>query len=120
MYNVIKRDGKNVSLENVAYVDAGGVLKSELLEVLQGSYASLLQVAELGLVEVVLLNFGEAELNGSIAFLISGLLLNDRAGTGFDNGYGNNLAGLIENLGHADFLSDDCLFHLISSLKVIG
>ena len=51
-----------------------------------------------------------AQLDGFIAVLFGGLLLNHGAGARFDHGDGNHLTGFIEDLGHADLFTDDCLF----------
>ena len=80
-----------------------------------GGDAGLLGVAELGLGELALLDFLEAKLDGAVAVVLLGLLLSDDAGTRFDNGHGNDLAALIEDLGHAHFFADDCFLHVLFS-----
>ena len=49
-----------------------------------------------------------------------GLLLSDNAGACFHNGNRDNLAALIEDLGHAHFFADDCFLHLGFSPFKIG
>ena len=69
-------------------------------------------MAKLRLGQLGLLDIAEAKLNGIIAVFFGGLLLNHDAGACFDHGYRNDLAALIENLGHAHFFADDCFLHL--------
>ena len=106
---------EDVGLENVADVEGGAVLEAELMQVLEVAGARLGQVAALGLGELALSDFLEAELDGVVALLVSRLLLDDDAGAGLDNGDRNDLAGLIEDLRHADLLADDGFLHSISS-----
>ena len=75
---------------------------------------------ELGFRELFLLNVLVAELEGVVSVFLVGLFLNDNTRTGFDHRYRYDLAVFIEDLRHADLFADDCLFHSISSLKVIG
>ena len=84
--------------------------------------------SDAGLFQMTLFGFGElafqfvleAKLNGCVAFLLVGLFLNDDTGAGLDNGDRYYSARLIEDLRHADLFADDSLFHVISSLQVIG
>ena len=59
----------------------------------------------------------KAQLNRIVAVFFGGLLLRDDAGACLDDSYRNDLAALIENLGHAHFFADDRFlhFHVISS-----
>ena len=52
-------------------------------------------------------NLAEAQLNSLIAIALDSLLLHDGAGACLDDGDGDNLAALIEQLGHTDFLADN-------------
>ena len=102
---------EGVSLNFVADVHVSSVLQLELLQVLLGGNASLLQVACLGLAQLVLLDVAKAELDGGVAVGLNGLLLGNDAGACFHNGNRDDLAALIEDLGHAHFFADDCFFH---------
>ena len=104
-----------VTLQDVADVKAGAVLEAELMQVLKVAHAGLGQMAALRLGELALGDLFEAELDGVVAFLVGRLLLDDDAGAGLDNGDRNDLAGLIEDLRHADLLADDGFLHSISS-----
>ena len=64
-------------------------------------------MAELRLVQLLFLDVSEAELYSVVAFLLSGLNLGYHARTSFDNGYRDNLAVSVEDLGHTDLLADD-------------
>ena len=64
-------------------------------------------MAELRLVQFLLLHVLEAELHSVVAFLLSGLDLGYHARACFDDGYRDNLALSVEDLGHADLLADD-------------
>lgn len=99
--------GEYVSLEYVTQVVGRHIVKAEFLQVLLYSLASLLQVAELRLVELALCYVGKTELYCVVAFLLLSLDLSDRARASFDYGNRNYLAVSIENLGNANFLADD-------------
>ena len=73
--------------------------------------SGMIVVALLGLGELLFGDFAVAELDGFIAFLFPGHLLHDHAGAGFDDGDGNDLTGLVEDLRHADLLADDGFLH---------
>ena len=103
--------GEHVGLDHVTDFQLAGVGQTELFEVLDHAHAGLLQVACLGLGQLLLGHFFVAELDGVIAFLFLGHLLDDHAGAGLDDGHGNDLAGLIEDLRHADLLADDGFLH---------
>ena len=103
--------GEYVSLEYIAQVVGRHVVKTEFLQVLLYCLASLLQMAELRLVELALFHVGKTELYCIVAFLFLCLDLGDRAGASFDYGNRDYLAVSVENLGHANFLADDCLLH---------
>ena len=93
-------------------------LLEDLLQLLQ---SGLLLVAQLGLGELALRNGLITQLNGLIAILLGGLLLHHSAGAGLDQGDGNHLASLIEDLGHADLFADDRFLHVgFPPIKVIG
>ena len=51
--------------------------------------------------------------------LIGGLLLHDGAGAGLDDGNRDHIALFVKDLCHADFLTDDCFLHVISSLQLV-
>ena len=108
--------GKNVRLDNVADVESGAILEAELLEVLFKGNARFFKVTLFRLGELALRLILITELNGLIALFFSGLLLDNDVGTGFNNGYRNDVARLIEDLRHADLFADDSLLHDISSL----
>ena len=111
-YNVnVIADSENVSLEDIAHVEARLVVKSELSEGLLGGDARLVEVTLLGLVDSLYLDVAEAELNSLVAVVLNSLLHNDRAGACLDDCYGNNLSVCIEDLSHADLLSDECFLH---------
>ena len=112
---------KGVHLHLVANVQVGGVLELELLEDLLGGHARLLQMAQFRLGELLLRHVLVTELHGFVAVFLRGLLLHHGAGARLDDGDRDHVAGLVEDLRHADLLADDGLFHLTSSLiKVIG
>ncbi len=107
--------GENVGLDHVADFQLAAVLEAELLEVLDHAHAGLLQVTRLRLAELLLGHFLVAELDGLIAFLFLGHLGHDHAGACLDDGDRNDLAGLVEDLRHADLLANDGFLHSISS-----
>ena len=107
--------GEHVGLDDVADFEIAGILKTELLEVLDEAYAGGLQVTLLALAELLAGYFLVTELDCLVSFLLLGHLLHDHAGAGLDDGHGNDLASLIEDLRHADLLADDGFLHCISS-----
>ena len=111
---------EHVGLEDVADVQSAAVLEAELVQVAQVAGAGLGEVAALRLGELLLADFVKAELHGVVAFLVGRLLLDDDAGAGLDNSDGDDLAGLIEDLRHADLLADDGFLHCYFLLTVIG
>ena len=100
-----------ISLDDVADVHLSSLLQAELLQMALGVDAGLLEVTCLGLGQLVLLDILEAQLHGGVAVGLDGLLLGDHAGACFHDGNRDDLAGLIEDLGHAHFLADDCFLH---------
>ena len=72
-------------------------------------------MAHLGLAELALGNVFKAQLNGGIAFLLSSLLLDDRAGSRLDDGDGNHMAVLSKIWDMPTFLpmiAFNCIFLL--------
>ena len=53
------------------------------------------------------------QLDSLVTIALDGLLLHHGAGTSLDDSYGNNLAVLIEQLGHTDFLADNAFNHFL-------
>src|SRR5699024_1840000 len=98
-----------------AHVELGGVIQLELLQDAQ-DLAGLLAVAHLGLGQLALGNFLKSQLNGGVAVLFLGLLLHHGAGACLDDSDRDDLAGFIEDLGHAQLLADNGLLHVYSSL----
>ena len=78
--------------------------------------AGLLEVAELGLADVLVLALLEGELHGLIAVSLDGADLGDRAGSRLDDGDGHDVAVVVEELGHAHFLADDASHGATQSL----
>ena len=102
---------EDVGLDNVTDFELAAVGKAELLEVLDHAYARLLQVALLMLAQLLLGDLFVTELDSFVAFLFAGHLLHDHAGAGFNDGHGNDLTSLVEDLRHADLLADDGFLH---------
>ena len=110
---------EGVGLDDIAHIDRGAVLETELFEVLLIADARLVQVALLGLGQLLLGDVFIAELDGFIAFLFLGHLAGDRAGACLDHGDGDDLACFIEDLRHADLFTDDGCFHTCSSFRLL-
>ena len=105
-----------VGSNDIADVHGIRVVKSEFFQMLLHGHARFREVTFFRFVELSLNNVLKAELNAGIAVLLDGLLLRDHTGSGFDDGYRNDVSDLVENLCHTDLLSDDTLFHFFSSL----
>src|SRR3954447_11017395 len=81
----------------------------------------LLQVPELRLGEPVLANLAVRDLDGVVAVDVGLLDRDHRTGAGLDHGDRGHLTGLlIEDLGHAQLLSDNALHSLISMSTPAG
>ena len=105
--------GEDVSLQDIAHVQAGDILQTELAQGLLGGDIGLLEVASGCLVDLLGGNLAEAQLNSLIAVALDGLLLHDGAGTRLDDGHGNDLAVLVEQLSHTDFFADNAFNHFL-------
>ena len=102
---------EDVSLDDVADVHAGDVLKAELAQGALGSHVGLFKVALGRLVDLLGGNLAEAHLDSLITVALDGLFLHDGAGAGLDDGDGNHLAVGVKQLGHAQLLADDTFLH---------
>ncbi len=67
----------------------------------------LLEVAELGFGEVLLLRQPEGELHGFVAVALGGADRRHRARAGLEHGHARDASVLLEDLGHAELLGED-------------
>ena len=104
---------EDISLQHVANVHSGNIFQTELAQGLLGGNVCLLEVTCCCLVDLLGGNLAEAQLNSLITIALDGLLLHDGAGTSLDDGHGDDLAVLIEQLGHTDFLADNAFNHFL-------
>ena len=112
---------EGVSLDNIADIVAAAIVHPEFSEDFLGSYVSLLKVTFGGLGEFLGFYVAETNLDGVVAVVLYGLLLDDHAGTGFNHSYRDDFARFVEDLSHTDLFADDSFFHLcFSSCQVIG
>src|SRR4030066_760961 len=72
-----------------------------------------LQMAELTAGEPLRQNLSEAQLDGSVAFLLHAADLGDKTRPSFDQSHGIGCPRLVEDLGHADLLANQP-FHRLS------
>ena len=105
-------DCKCISLNNIAYVQSVAVVQTEFLQCLLRCNISLCKVTFFRLVESLRLYIAVTHLYCCISVVFHGLLLHDGARTSFYNGNRNDFAIFIENLGHTDLLTDNCLLHI--------
>ena len=70
-----------------------------------GRATGLLEVAELGLGDAMLLLVEDAELDGGVAVVVDGLDLENRVRFGEDDGDGRDGPGLVVDAGHSHLLS---------------
>src|SRR4051794_6244330 len=82
-------------------------LVAELLDLAVRAGVGLLEVAELGLREVLLLGGAERELHGLVAVALMRADAGHRAGPGLEHGHALDGAVLEEDLGHAELLGED-------------
>ncbi len=104
---------KCVGLDKVAHIQGADVLQAELPKGLLGGDAALLEVARKGLCDPLGLLVPEADLYRVIAVGLHGLLLGHDAGPGLYHCYRDDLTLVVEDLRHADLLSDDPFFHVL-------
>ena len=104
---------EDISLQHVANVHCGNIFQTELAQGLLGGNVCLLEVTCSCLVDLLGGNLAEAQLNSLVAIALDGLLLHDGAGTSLDDGDGDDLAILVEQLGHTDFLADNAFNHFL-------
>ena len=109
VHMVAHREG--VGLDHVAHVHLSGLLQLELLQMLLGGHAGLGQVALLRLGQLALGDVLKAQLHSLVTVLLGGLLLHHDTGAGLDHSDRDHLAVGVENLAHADFLTDDSFLH---------
>jgi hypothetical protein len=83
------------------------ILVAELDQVAHRRGAGLLQVAFLGLRELALLDLAEGELHSGVAVAVGVANRGHLAGTGFDDGDGDDAAVLAEDLRHTELLAED-------------
>src|SRR5207244_1695963 len=93
-----------------------GAADAELLDVLARGSSGLLEVAGVGLVELLLFRFAEAQLDRGVLVFLLRPLADDDARVRVDDRDGNHVAVAVEHLGHADLLTDEALHWLSPSL----
>src|SRR4051794_3890507 len=99
-------DLEGLDRHGVADLQLGGLV-AELHEVAHGRGAGLLEVAELGLGEVLLLRRAERELDGLVAVAVVRADRGDRARPGLQHGHALDAAVVEEHLGHPELLGED-------------
>ena len=114
------RDAGNVDLfacdegiggHHVSEIEISGVLEAELLQVFLRGNSCLFEMSLCGFARMLILRILECELHSFVTVGLGGLLLCYAAGAGLDNRNGDNESVFVENLGHAQLLSDDSFFH---------
>ena len=111
--------GEDISLDDVTDVHLFGLVQAELFQILLGGNASLLEVTLHGLVDLLVGQVLKTQLNRGVTVIFHSLLLHDGAGAGLDDGNRDHIALFVKDLCHADFLTDDCFLHVISSLQLV-
>ena len=102
---------EGVGLDLGADFQRSSVIQLEFLEVLLCGQTRLLEMAQLRLGQLLLGDIAVSQLHGNIAIVFEGLLLSDDARACLNDSDRNDVAELIEDLGHAHFLADDCFLH---------
>ena len=88
-----------------------GVRDPDLFEHFVGFHARFLELPEFRLRQRFLARLDEAEFERRVSVVFHCLDLHHGAGTRFHDRDGNHGSVLREDLGHADFASDDCFIH---------
>ena len=104
-------DLEHIRLDDGAELQLAAVVEGELAQVLLGGNASLVEMADFGLGQLLFSNVLIAQLDCLITILLGGLLLGDDTGARFDHGDRDHVAVFVEDLRHANFFADDC-FHV--------
>jgi hypothetical protein len=99
-------DLEGVDGDRLAHQQLAGVV-AELSDVAMGGGVGLLEVAELGLGEDLLLTGAEGELHGLVAVALDRADGGHRTGPGLEHGDALDLAVLEEPLGHTELLGED-------------
>src|SRR3954451_15927173 len=99
-------DLEGLDRDGVADLQLAGLV-AELHEVAHGRSAGLLEVAELGLAQVLLLRRAERELEGLVAVAVMRADARDRARAGLEHGDALDAAVVEEDLGHPELLGED-------------
>ena len=90
---------------DLAHLELAGLV-AELADVLERRGVGLLEVAQLGLGQALLLDLAERELHGLVAVALVGADGGDEAGARLDDGDALDAAVLLEYLGHTELLSE--------------
>ena len=100
----------------VARLVLGSVLDANLTQIAGRLDALLGEMAAHGLVDLLRLDGAKAQLHSLVA--VGGLRLDlaHRVRLGLDHGHGDELVLLVEDLGHADFLTINCVNHSLTPL----
>ena len=102
---------KGVCLDDVADVHGALIGQTEFAQVFLGRNVRFRKVAFERLVDALVADVAKTELHGFIAVVFGRFLLDNDAGAGFHDSYGNHVAFFVKKLGHADFFADDAFFH---------
>src|SRR5699024_1040948 len=105
--------GEAVRLDDIAHIQAGYILETELAEGLLEGHVRLLEVARGCLVNLLGGNLAEAQLNSLIAVTLDSLFLHDGAGACLDDGHRDDLAVFVKQLGHTDLFADNAFNHFL-------
>ena len=102
---------KSVCFDDVANVYCGTIVKSEFTKEFFCSNICFCKMSFKGFGEMFFGDLAVADLYGFVTVVFKSFLLNNDAGTGFNNGYRNYFSCLVKKLGHTNLFADDCLFH---------
>ncbi|EAU63784.1 hypothetical protein STIAU_2469 [Stigmatella aurantiaca DW4/3-1] len=109
--------GEQVRLHGVAHVELRRILRRhpELLQVTAQGRAVLLEEAPLGLVEDLLTDLSEAQRHRRVLVLLRRPLAHHLAGADVNDRHRNEVALVVEHLGHADLLANQTLHVILTA-----
>ena len=102
---------EEVYAEVLSHLVAVGVVYADLADESHGAGARLLEVSQHRSRDVLLAPSVEADLQGAVAVFLDAALLEDRTGTGENEGHGYGRTVLVVDLGHPEFLAEQSYRH---------
>src|SRR5699024_9361978 len=102
---------KDVSFDQIAYIECSAIIESELSEHFLHSNVALSEVALKWFVYVFACDLAKTDLHGFVTVVFDCLFLNDDTRTSFNYCYGNEFSILVKKLCHTQLSAYDAFLH---------